>query len=190
MALSDRIAQLEQLERRQSSGDNTDYSSVLSPPVQEKKSDAASRTCSPSMPACSTDTHENGTTESVSSVLSPSRKPRSRKVKVPHSYFLSNRKSERCKSWDLGELDGLALLIEDRRFIEARTFERHDKVFLLRRYREVWLAAAASQPLTHKKDNAGRRAANMWLRDRTSKTSDDPATDQCSNMYEPARPLW
>lgn len=34
----------------------------------------------------------------------------------------------------------------------------------IRRYIDVWRRACESEPVAHKKANAGRRAANIWLR--------------------------
>ena len=36
---------------------------------------------------------------------------------------------------------------------------------LVEGYRREWLQAMAAEPLPHKKQNAGRRAANIWLKD-------------------------
>lgn len=35
---------------------------------------------------------------------------------------------------------------------------------LARCYVDIWLAAAAEEPLAHRRDNVGRRAANAMLR--------------------------
>lgn len=66
-------------------------------------------------------------------------------------------------------LEGLALVRDDRSFIESvlarcRNRNRHA---ILTQYREHWLAAAgAPELLEHQRDNAGRFAANTWLRAR------------------------
>ena len=60
-------------------------------------------------------------------------------------------------------LDGLALLREDRTFVRKRTEWSSYREERLRAYREHWIRAADAEPLEHRKDNAGRRAANLWL---------------------------
>ena len=66
-----------------------------------------------------------------------------------------------------GPLDGLPLLREDRRFIEARTLHRRDRAALLTEYARRWREAAAAKFVPHRQANAGRRAANAWLREAT-----------------------
>ena len=66
-----------------------------------------------------------------------------------------------------GPLDGLPLLREDREFIEARTLYRRDRASLLIEYAERWREAAAAKFVPHRQANAGRRAANAWLREVT-----------------------
>jgi hypothetical protein len=61
-------------------------------------------------------------------------------------------------------LEGLGLLREDWQFIERRARGRHREA-LLRGYAEHWRAAAAAEPMEFRKANAGRRAANAWLRE-------------------------
>jgi hypothetical protein len=62
-----------------------------------------------------------------------------------------------------GPLDGLPLLHEDRQFIRARTQGRPNRDALLKDYARQWREAAAAEPVPHKRDNVGRRAANLWL---------------------------
>jgi hypothetical protein len=62
-------------------------------------------------------------------------------------------------------LEGLALLREDWQFTEARTRGRRNREALLHGYAERWREAAEAEPLEHRKANAGRRAANAWLRE-------------------------
>jgi len=62
-------------------------------------------------------------------------------------------------------LEGLNLPREDWQFIEARTRGRRDRDALLAEYRRRWLAAAAAEPIEFRKANAGRFAANAWLRE-------------------------
>ncbi|MBM97436.1 MAG: hypothetical protein CMI09_16475 [Oceanospirillaceae bacterium] len=61
----------------------------------------------------------------------------------------------------------LPLLPEDAHFINGTlayrpTTSAHQ---LLNHYLREWMWAAASEPLEQKKENAGRKAANAWLRD-------------------------
>lgn len=61
-------------------------------------------------------------------------------------------------------LEGLGLLREDWQFIERRARGVHREA-LLSGYAERWRTAAAAEPLEFRKANAGRRAANAWLRE-------------------------
>lgn len=63
-----------------------------------------------------------------------------------------------------GPLDGLPLLREDRQFIERRTHGRHREA-LLREYAGRWNGAADAESMEFRKANAGRFAANSWLRE-------------------------
>lgn len=65
-------------------------------------------------------------------------------------------------------LKGLPLLPDDWCFVNHKTAGRADQVMLLTGYRETWLEAAEAEPASHRKDNAGRRAANIWLLDQTA----------------------
>ncbi|MBQ0719123.1 MAG: hypothetical protein KBT88_12195 [Gammaproteobacteria bacterium] len=64
------------------------------------------------------------------------------------------------------QLRGLAINFEDRKFIETclRGKSRERKTALLSEYRQRWLTAEAAEPVPHRKENAGRSAANSWLR--------------------------
>jgi 2,3-bisphosphoglycerate-independent phosphoglycerate mutase len=66
-------------------------------------------------------------------------------------------------------LKGLPLLPDDWRFVNRRTAGRKDKSELLREYRRRWIEASEAEPVPHKRDNAGRRAANLFLLDATDK---------------------
>lgn len=64
-------------------------------------------------------------------------------------------------------LAGLPLLREDRAYIErqlARLPDR-DRHGLLMEYRSRWLVAADADPSEVRRDNAGRHAANTWIRE-------------------------
>lgn len=66
-------------------------------------------------------------------------------------------------------LEGLALVRDDRIFIEAilARFRNRNRHAILTEYRAHWLAAAGAPELKeHQRDNAGRFAANTWLRTR------------------------
>ncbi len=60
-------------------------------------------------------------------------------------------------------LDGLEVHPDDAKFIRARIGTRANWRDLLNRYLETWLLAAATEPAPHRRQNAGRRAANSWL---------------------------
>ena len=62
-------------------------------------------------------------------------------------------------------LDGLPLMREDRMFVARCTVGRADQHGLLTEYRARWLAAAEAEGNEIRRDNAGRRAANAWLRE-------------------------
>lgn len=59
----------------------------------------------------------------------------------------------------------LPTLKEDVAFIRSRLggMSDDDQDAALREYRRHWLAAAAAEPLPHRQDNTGRRAANTFL---------------------------
>ena len=64
-------------------------------------------------------------------------------------------------------LNDLNLLFDDRVFIEGllSRCRNRNRVPILKQYREKWLEAASNPELkTHQKDNAGRFAANSWIR--------------------------
>lgn len=66
-------------------------------------------------------------------------------------------------------LEGLALVHDDRLFIESilAKFRNRNRHAILTEYRAKWLTAAGSpELLEHQRDNAGRFAANTWLRTR------------------------
>lgn len=62
---------------------------------------------------------------------------------------------------------GLALLPEDRRFIEKILAGQPPQIIdaALEDYKKVWQSACDAEPHEHKKDNKGRRAANTFLRE-------------------------
>lgn len=66
---------------------------------------------------------------------------------------------------DPSPLGGLPLLREDRQFLDARTRYHRNPDDLLRDYARVWREAADAEPVEIRKANAGRFAANSWLRE-------------------------
>lgn len=73
--------------------------------------------------------------------------------------------SEEVPDW----LDWIAqrcpLVPEDRRHVAAGLLRLHPRIQkrLAERYVEAWRAAADDEPMYHKRDNAGRRAANLII---------------------------
>lgn len=63
-------------------------------------------------------------------------------------------------------LNGLPLNRDDWKYIDRLLLGRGSQVKLtvLEQYRSEWEAASHAEPLPHRKDNAGRFAANVWLR--------------------------
>lgn len=74
--------------------------------------------------------------------------------------------------WQLAEfalgLDsmGLPLLYEDKRFLHDHLKLQPESIVeaALEDYKHIWLEAAEAEPVEHKKSNAGRRAANTFMR--------------------------
>ena len=66
---------------------------------------------------------------------------------------------------NLDPLADLPLLPDDRRFIQKQLFriprQQHDAV--LAEYRRVWLTTAEAEGDENRRDNQGRRAANLYL---------------------------
>ena len=65
----------------------------------------------------------------------------------------------------LSALADLPLLPDDRRFItqQLSRIPRNQHAESLREYRARWLATAAAEPDANRRDNQGRRAANLYL---------------------------
>jgi len=62
---------------------------------------------------------------------------------------------------------GIELLKEDRKFVNGfLKGNRKNKVELVAAYIEVWLAEMEKEPVSYRKQNVGRFAANTWLRTR------------------------
>jgi hypothetical protein len=66
-------------------------------------------------------------------------------------------------------LGDLPLLPDDRAFIRKRTRYQDDEEELIAGYRQQWIRAAAAEPLSVRQANAGRRAANLWLLEKTER---------------------
>ena len=64
------------------------------------------------------------------------------------------------------QLQDLAIIYDDRQFIERLVAGKppEDITELLSEYRIYWMKAADAEPRHHCKENAGRFAANTWLR--------------------------
>jgi hypothetical protein len=60
-------------------------------------------------------------------------------------------------------LEGLPLLREDWAFVDDHTHGRRHRLALLTEYRRRWQEAAETEPVEHRRANAGRVAANRWL---------------------------
>ena len=66
-------------------------------------------------------------------------------------------------------LADLPLLADDWRFLHKRTRYRDNEAELVAGYRQHWIRAAAAEPVEFRQANAGRRAANSWLLDQTTR---------------------
>ena len=63
--------------------------------------------------------------------------------------------------------EGLQIVREDVHFVEGlMPNEKGAQRDLLAQYRKVWLEAMDATPAEHQRQNAGRHAANTWLRER------------------------
>lgn len=67
---------------------------------------------------------------------------------------------------NIDDLIDLRLLLDDIRFIDELTFGMSDTEVsvLLKEYRDRWIRAMDGESKPHARDNAGRFAANTWLR--------------------------
>ena len=85
------------------------------------------------------------------------------------SYIQKNREKiySALSSPNDDPLNDLNLLFDDRVFIDGKLSQQRyrNRVHILNQYREKWLQAASDLELKdHQRDNAGRFAANEWLR--------------------------
>ncbi|MCL7929156.1 hypothetical protein [Halomonas llamarensis] len=74
--------------------------------------------------------------------------------------------TSRVESWLALIEKRCALLAEDRRFIRLRlaTQQNSEAMRLAKGYCAAWEQAAMQEQLAHVKSNAGRQAANLWLK--------------------------
>ncbi|MCX2979747.1 hypothetical protein EYC98_02590 [Halieaceae bacterium IMCC14734] len=77
--------------------------------------------------------------------------------------------AEVSKTWQPAQvidfLTGCEIVPEDARFIlDHLPTDRRARIATLNNYRAVWIDASTNEPVPHKKENAGRLAANTWLR--------------------------
>jgi hypothetical protein len=93
----------------------------------------------------------------VSQVSQVSQPPEAQKPRPA----LSTRADELKTGW--AEIDTLPLLAEDWVFLRERIRGRRDAAALLARYAVRWRAAADVEPVSFRKANRGRFAANSWL---------------------------
>jgi len=70
------------------------------------------------------------------------------------------------------ESEGLELLWDDEKWLEQTCagVPKPDLEITLKRYIEIWLTSMIEEPMDHKKQNAGRFAANTFLREFMEKT--------------------
>ena len=62
-------------------------------------------------------------------------------------------------------MTGCDVLPDDLPFLQQYLpSERGPRLVAMQEYRQIWEQAAAAEPLPQKKENAGRKAANTWLR--------------------------
>lgn len=59
------------------------------------------------------------------------------------------------------------MLREDHKFLfqQLLRFPEHKRRQLKQKYKNLFLAAMDKEPAEHKKENAGRYAANVWIRE-------------------------
>lgn len=70
-----------------------------------------------------------------------------------------------CTDWLDWIVQRCPLVPEDRRHVAAGLLRLHPRIQqrLAERYVEAWRTAADDEPMYHKRDNAGRRAANLII---------------------------
>lgn len=68
---------------------------------------------------------------------------------------------------DFGPVSHLPLVFDDRKFIESLIGDESQKIIAmaLEDYAVVWRTASDNETRMHRKDNAGRFAANSFLRE-------------------------
>ena len=65
----------------------------------------------------------------------------------------------------------IPLLTEDRQWLRDLLKDGEPQIVraLVEQYRERWRAASGAEAVEHKRDNAGRRAGNTWIREEIEK---------------------
>lgn len=87
------------------------------------------------------------------------------------------------------ENQGLGLLLDDKKWLR-KICAKGEKATLrevLKQYAELWLSSMNEEPLTHKKQNVGRFAANTFLREfmeKNHKENHETKTNQPPNFME------
>lgn len=87
---------------------------------------------------------------------------------TPKSFVAGSKSSNIIEQFfSMESILGIELLPNDKRWIKAVIFDIHASklTILLNEYIDKWRNAMELELLTHKKQNVGRRAANIWLRE-------------------------
>jgi|GEM_PF-4469719 len=89
-----------------------------------------------------------------------------------HGEVVEQDKYQQSTDW-LSTLSQLPLNKDDREFLfmHVGLFSHQKQVDYLTGYHRIWQKAASKEPVDYKKDNAGRLAANTWLRNRLAQAS-------------------
>lgn len=71
------------------------------------------------------------------------------------------------RSMDFSAVSHLPMVFDDRKFVEAMIGNETDQIIAmaLEDYAAIWEQSSAAETRTHRKDNAGRFAANTFLRE-------------------------
>lgn len=101
---------------------------------------------------------------------------------VPEGPFPENEETRYTASeWLEWIASEVRLVPEDRTYIWSRlmTLPPGGAEAVARRYVALWKRAADSEPKSHRKENAGRKAANQSLLALVQRASKSGGTDQC-----------
>ena len=92
--------------------------------------------------------------------------------------FSANPQNPQAPTPAADPLEGLPLLPDDRRWLDRilAPISPTRRLELLNEYRAVWLTAQGREPNELRRENAGRRAANSWIREtlEANETADKP----------------